>query len=215
VSEIIGVRVADVVLGPTSSIRLHGKGRKQRSLPLWKTVARAVRDWLHVNPQLQAEAPLLPRRDGKPMTRANVALVATSNSPTCGHSNSPGRTGRIMGCRSPSVLIATCEVGGACLRWVQSLVWLGGRWPRGWLFSFFNRLLGQAKRVRPEASAGERWSSHGPRRGRPQAGPVGGWLVHRGRELPAVDGGVGPDEPFAVGPPDWPGRRRLRGCRRC
>ena len=73
VSEIIGVRVADVVLGPTSSIRLRGKGRKQRSLPLWKTVARAVRDWLHMNPQLQADAPLLPRRDGKPMTRANVA----------------------------------------------------------------------------------------------------------------------------------------------
>ena len=73
VSEIIGVRVADVVLGPTSSVRLHGKGRKQRSLPLWKTVARAVRDWLHMNPQLQADAPLLPRRDGKPMTRANVA----------------------------------------------------------------------------------------------------------------------------------------------
>ena len=74
VSEIIGVRVADVVLGPTSSIRLHGKGRKQRSLPLWKTAAKAVRDWLHINPQLQADAPLLPRRDGKPMTRANVAL---------------------------------------------------------------------------------------------------------------------------------------------
>lgn len=73
VSEIIGVRVADVVLGPTSSIRLHGKGRKQRSLPLWKTTARAVRDWLHLNLQLQAESPLLPRRDGKPMTRANVA----------------------------------------------------------------------------------------------------------------------------------------------
>lgn len=73
VSEIIGVRVADVVLGPTSSIRLNGKGRKQRSLPLWKTAARAVRDWLHVNPQLQADAPLLPRRDGRPMTRANVA----------------------------------------------------------------------------------------------------------------------------------------------
>ena len=74
VSEIIGVRVADVVLGPTSSVRLHGKGRKQRSLPLWKTAAKAVRDWLHMNPQLQADAPLLPRRDGKPMTRANVAL---------------------------------------------------------------------------------------------------------------------------------------------
>lgn len=73
VSEIIGVRVADVVLGPTSSIRLHGKGRKQRSLPLWKAAAKAIHDWLHVNPQLQAESPLLPRRDGKSMTRANVA----------------------------------------------------------------------------------------------------------------------------------------------
>ena len=73
VSEIIAVRVADVVLGPTSSIRLHGKGRKQRSLPLWKSTAKAVRDWLHLNPQLEAESPLLPRRDGKPMTRANVA----------------------------------------------------------------------------------------------------------------------------------------------
>jgi site-specific recombinase XerD len=77
VSEIIDVRVADVVLGPTSSIRLHGKGRKQRSLPLWRTTARAVRDWLHLNPQLQADSPLLPRRDGKPMTRANVAQRLT------------------------------------------------------------------------------------------------------------------------------------------
>lgn len=73
VSEIIGVRVADVVLGPTSSIRLHGKGRKQRSLPLWKTTAKAVRDWLHLNSQLQPDSPLLPRRDGEPMTRGNVA----------------------------------------------------------------------------------------------------------------------------------------------
>src|SRR5690606_32311115 len=72
VSEIIGVRVTDVELGPTACVRLHGKGRKQRSLPLWKATARAVRDWLHLNSQLQREAPLLPRRDGKPMTRANV-----------------------------------------------------------------------------------------------------------------------------------------------
>ena len=73
VSEIIGVRVSDVVLGPTSSIRLHGKGRKQRSLPLWKSTAQAIREWLQINPQLRADAPLLPRRDGRSMTRANVA----------------------------------------------------------------------------------------------------------------------------------------------
>lgn len=73
VSEIVGVRVADVMLGPSNSIRLHGKGRKQRSLPLWKSAARAVRDWLHLNPQLRQESPLLPTRDGRAMTRANVA----------------------------------------------------------------------------------------------------------------------------------------------
>lgn len=73
VSEIIAVRVADVVLGPTSSVRLHGKGRKQRTLPLWKSSAQAVRDWLHLNSQLRDESPLIPKRDGRPMTRANVS----------------------------------------------------------------------------------------------------------------------------------------------
>jgi site-specific recombinase XerD len=73
VSEILGVRVVDIVLGPTNSIRLHGKGRKQRTLPLWKNSAQAVRDWLHLNPKLRDESPLMPGRDGHPMTRANVA----------------------------------------------------------------------------------------------------------------------------------------------
>lgn len=73
VSEIIGIRVSDVMLGPSSSVRLHGKGRKQRSLPLWKSTAQAVRAWLQVNSQLCADATLLPRHDGLPMTRANVA----------------------------------------------------------------------------------------------------------------------------------------------
>jgi len=72
VSEIIGIRVADVVLGTTSCVRLNGKGRKQRSLPLWKETAREVRGWLRLNPQLEAGSALLPRRDGEPMTRANV-----------------------------------------------------------------------------------------------------------------------------------------------
>ncbi len=73
VSEIVSLRVADVVLGSTSCVRLRGKGRKQRSLPLWKTTASEVRQWLLVNPQLQQASALLPRRDGQPMTRANVS----------------------------------------------------------------------------------------------------------------------------------------------
>jgi integrase len=58
--------------GKASFVHLHGKGRKQRSLPLWKTTARDVRDWLRINGQLGAGSPLLPTRDGKAMTRANA-----------------------------------------------------------------------------------------------------------------------------------------------
>jgi site-specific recombinase XerD len=72
VSEIIGVRVVDVVLDGAACAHLHGKGRKQRSVPLWKTTVLEIRAWLRLNPQLRDEADLLPNRDGRAMTRCNV-----------------------------------------------------------------------------------------------------------------------------------------------
>jgi len=72
VSEIIGVRVADVVLDGSPCVHLLGKGRKQRSTPLWKTTVQEIRAWLRRNPNLSAEAALLPNRDGHAMTRSNV-----------------------------------------------------------------------------------------------------------------------------------------------
>jgi len=72
VSEIIAVRVADVVLEASPCVRLHGKGRKQRAVPLWKSTVREIRTWLLHNPTLGADAPLLPNREGRAMTRANV-----------------------------------------------------------------------------------------------------------------------------------------------
>lgn len=73
VSEIIAVRVADVVLDGAPCVHLHGKGRKQRAVPLWKTTAQEIRAWLRCNPSLRGETVLLPNRDGRPMTRSNVA----------------------------------------------------------------------------------------------------------------------------------------------
>ena len=74
VSEIIGIKVGDVVLDPSAAcVHLHGKGRKQRSVPLWRSTVKALRAWLHVNPQFEVTSPLLPNRDGKEMTRSNVA----------------------------------------------------------------------------------------------------------------------------------------------
>jgi integrase/recombinase XerD len=72
VSELIGINVADVTLTPTPSVRLHGKGRKQRTVPLWKETACKVRHWL-LYANLKPEQPLVPTRMGLPMTRSNVA----------------------------------------------------------------------------------------------------------------------------------------------
>jgi site-specific recombinase XerD len=73
VSEIIDARVADVVLDGAACVHLHGKGRKERSVPLWKSTAAAIRTWLHANPELRSHSALLPNRCGQPMTRCNVA----------------------------------------------------------------------------------------------------------------------------------------------
>jgi site-specific recombinase XerD len=46
VSEIIGVTLADVVLDGAAYVHLHGKGRKQRTVPLWRSTVRQIRAWL-------------------------------------------------------------------------------------------------------------------------------------------------------------------------
>lgn len=72
VSELIGIRVADITLATTVSVRLHGKGRKQRTVPLWKETGKEIRQWLKYA-DLRNEQPLIPNRSGLPMTRTNVA----------------------------------------------------------------------------------------------------------------------------------------------
>ena len=72
VSEMIGIRVADVTLAATSSVRLHGKGRKQRTVPLWKETATEIRHWLQYA-DLRVDQSIVPNRSGLPMTRTNVA----------------------------------------------------------------------------------------------------------------------------------------------
>jgi site-specific recombinase XerD len=72
VSEIIGVCVADIILDGGACVHLHGKGRKQRSVPLWHTTVAEVRAWLRLNPALRGDAPLLPNREGQAMSRSNV-----------------------------------------------------------------------------------------------------------------------------------------------
>lgn len=97
VSEIIGVCVSDVLLDGVACVHLHGKGRKQRTMPLWRSTTKAIRTWLKFNPELTPTSTLLPNREGHQMTRTNVAQrlalavsAATSAMPSLGdHRISP------------------------------------------------------------------------------------------------------------------------------
>lgn len=72
VSEMVTVRRADLESERGQAIRLHGKGRKERVVPLWSRTVKLLRDWLlRIAPEPQQ--PLFPNRQGQPMTRAGVA----------------------------------------------------------------------------------------------------------------------------------------------
>lgn len=71
VSEITGLCIADVLTDRTSALHLHGKGRKERVIPLWKTTAAQLRAWLpHIDPN--PGAPVFPNRVGARLSRSGV-----------------------------------------------------------------------------------------------------------------------------------------------
>jgi site-specific recombinase XerD len=71
VSEIIGLRVRDVLLDRQTAVHLHGKGRKERAIPLWKNTAAELRAWLN-REKPAPDAPVFPNRTGTPLSRSGV-----------------------------------------------------------------------------------------------------------------------------------------------
>ena len=71
VSEITGLKVSNILLDRESAIHLHGKGRKQRVVPLWKSTAGHLRDWL-TEIERSPDSPVFPNRSRKPLTRSGV-----------------------------------------------------------------------------------------------------------------------------------------------
>lgn len=71
VAELTGLCRAGVDLERSRSIRLHGKGRKERTIPLWKQTAKDLGHWLR---ELGGDtrAPAFPNRKGSRLTRAGV-----------------------------------------------------------------------------------------------------------------------------------------------
>ena len=74
VSELAAIRLADVsVAQPSGWVSLHGKGRKERSVPLWKSTSKLLRCWIRELPDKE-EYPLFPNSNGTTLSRSAVEL---------------------------------------------------------------------------------------------------------------------------------------------
>lgn len=74
VSELTSIRLEDLTLHPHASICVHGKGRRERSLPLWKQTAAAIRAWLAVRGTVLAPE-LFVNAQREPMTRSGFEYI--------------------------------------------------------------------------------------------------------------------------------------------
>lgn len=74
VSELVGLRLDDVVLQPQPAIHVRGKGRKERTLPLWKATAKALRAWLALRGDAACPDLFLNARSG-PLTRDGFEYI--------------------------------------------------------------------------------------------------------------------------------------------
>lgn len=105
VSELVGLRLEDVTLQPQPSIVVHGKGRKERCLPLWKQTTKALRSWLAVRGQTQTPELFVNARR-EPMSRAGFEYILDKHVHVASQS-CPSLAGKRV---SPHVLRHTCAL---------------------------------------------------------------------------------------------------------
>src|SRR5271169_1412109 len=104
VSELTGLRIENVDL-PAMSIRVLGKGRRERTLPLWKTTATALRAWLAVRGTVAVPEVLISAR-GEPLSRWGFAYLLKQHVETAAQ-QCPGLLKKRV---SPHVLRHTCAM---------------------------------------------------------------------------------------------------------
>lgn len=74
VSELIGLRLDDLKFQPQANVLVHGKGRKERCLPLWKTTTAALRAWLAVRGTVPVPELFVSAR-GESLTRSGFEYI--------------------------------------------------------------------------------------------------------------------------------------------
>jgi site-specific recombinase XerD len=82
VSEITGLKIADIHLGAGPHVRCLGKGRKNRCTPLTKPAAQALRSWLAERDDAQAGDPVFPTSRGDALSRDGVTHLVARHATT-------------------------------------------------------------------------------------------------------------------------------------
>jgi site-specific recombinase XerC len=104
VSELTGLKVEDINL-PSMSIRVLGKGRRERTLPLWKPAAAALRAWLAIRGQVATPEMFVNAR-GEPLSRWGFAYLLKQHAAAAAR-QLPGLAKKRV---SPHVLRHTCAM---------------------------------------------------------------------------------------------------------
>jgi site-specific recombinase XerD len=105
VSELIELRIDDLNLQPHASILVHGKGRKERCLPLWKATASALRAWLAVRGKVLVPELFVNAR-GQPVSRSGFEYILRKHVHTAANRCPSLSMKRV----SPHVLRHTCAL---------------------------------------------------------------------------------------------------------
>ena len=122
VSELVGLRVDDVGFQPWPQIQIRGKGRRERTLPLWKEAGTAIRHWLSVRGPAPVPELFVNARGGA-LTRAGFEYVLAKHTARAAATIPSLQAKRI----SPHVLRHTCAMSALqATRDIRKVaLWLG------------------------------------------------------------------------------------------
>lgn len=81
VSELVGLNSDDVVFGTGAHVRCHGKGRKQRAVPLTADAQAVLKAWLGERASRPTD-PLFPTRTGRRLSRDAVEQRVSTHAKT-------------------------------------------------------------------------------------------------------------------------------------
>lgn len=105
VSELVGLRLGDFQTHPQAFLRVRGKGRRERVLPLWKETTQVLKAWTAIRTASMA-CELFLNVQGNPMTRSGFEYILAKHVKTAARHCLSIASKRI----SPHVLRHTCAM---------------------------------------------------------------------------------------------------------